>query len=166
MALDSGDSGSRGGGSSKEPGAGSGDRGVASSACWGCYLWWRMSKQHAGVQAGQHQEAAGTPAGQSVAAVATGAAAASGLSTAMQQPPVGFNQQVQQQQAQGRGGAAAPAADCMGCRLTGLALGVGGGGYLASRLFEQPYPKGAHKLAIISMSAGLFALGVSRALGF
>lgn len=59
-----------------------------------------------------------------------------------------------------------PAVDCMGCRLTGLALGVGGGGYVASRLVEPPYPKGAHRVALISVSAGLFVLGISRALGF
>jgi hypothetical protein len=59
-----------------------------------------------------------------------------------------------------------PAGDCMGCRLTGLALGVGGGGYVASRLVEPPYPKGAHRVALISVSVGLFALGIGRALGY
>jgi len=75
--------------------------------------------------------------------------------TSMQQPK---SVQLQQQPA--------VHADCMGCRLTGLALGIGGGGYVASRLFEQPYPRGAHKFALIGVSAGLFALGVGRALGF
>lgn len=72
----------------------------------------------------------------------------------------------QQQTAVGSAPAPAAAADCLGCRLTGLALGVGGGGFVASRLFEQPYPKGAHKYALVGVSAGLFALGVGRALGF
>jgi len=74
---------------------------------------------------------------------------------------------VQQQQHQHpQQQAPAARADCMGCRLTGLALGIGGGGYVASRLFEQPYPRGAHKFALVSVSAGLFGLGVGRALGF
>lgn len=63
-------------------------------------------------------------------------------------------------------GSKATAADCLACRLTGLALGVGGGGYVASRLFEQPYPKGAHKYTLVGVSAGLVLLGVGRALGF
>jgi hypothetical protein len=75
-------------------------------------------------------------------------------------------QSPKQQTAVGSAPAPAAAADCLGCRLTGLALGVGGGGYVASRLFEQPYPKRAHKYALVGVSAGLFALGVGRALGF
>jgi hypothetical protein len=62
--------------------------------------------------------------------------------------------------------AAAAATDCMGCRVTGLALGVGGGGYVASRLFEQPYPKGGHRFGLIAVSGGLFVLGIARAIGF
>lgn len=61
---------------------------------------------------------------------------------------------------------ALPAQECWGCRLTGLALGVGGGGYVAWRLFEQPYPRGMHRATLIGVSGGLFALGVARALGF
>lgn len=75
-------------------------------------------------------------------------------------------QQKQQQPHAPSAPPAAPVEDCLGCRLTGLALGVGGGGYVASRLLEQPAPKGAHKYAIIGVSAGLFVLGVGRALGF
>jgi hypothetical protein len=41
-------------------------------------------------------------------------------------------------------------------------LGLGGGGFLSSRLFVQPYPTGAHKAAIIASAAALFALGVGR----
>lgn len=57
-------------------------------------------------------------------------------------------------------------ADCLGCRITGLMLGLGGAGYVSSRLFEEPKPRGAHRYSLIAVSAGLFALGVSRALGF
>lgn len=121
-----------------------------------------MTRQHVAAQAGQH-EAAGTPAQSSAAGAA--AAAASGPSPMQQQQQSGCYSQHLQQQARGSNIGATPAADCMGCRLTGLALGVVGGGYVAARLFEQPYPKGAHKLALISVSAGLFALGVGRALG-
>jgi hypothetical protein len=77
-------------------------------------------------------------------------------------------QQQQRQEASHQGGAdqqTPKPTDCMSCRLTGLALGVGGGGYIAARLFEQPYPKGAHRYALIGTSVGLFALGVGRALG-
>uniref|UniRef100_A0A383WAI9 DUF4536 domain-containing protein n=1 Tax=Tetradesmus obliquus TaxID=3088 RepID=A0A383WAI9_TETOB len=56
--------------------------------------------------------------------------------------------------------------DCLGCRVTGLMLGLGGGGYVSSRLFEHPKPVGAHRYTIIAVSAGLFALGVGRAIGF
>lgn len=61
---------------------------------------------------------------------------------------------------------AAPTSDCMGCRLTGLALGIGGGGYLASRLLEEPPPRGAHRYTLVAASIGVFALGLGRALGF
>lgn len=54
--------------------------------------------------------------------------------------------------------------DCLGCKVTGLMLGLGGGGFLSSRLFVQPYPVGAHKAVIIASSAALFALGVGRVL--
>jgi hypothetical protein len=82
------------------------------------------------------------------------------------------HQQQQQQVGAPRGGdsssssAGAAQADCMGCRLTGLALGVGGGGYVGSRLLEQPYPLGGHRMSLIVVSGGLFVLGVGRALGF
>lgn len=56
--------------------------------------------------------------------------------------------------------------DCLGCRVTGLMLGLGGAGYVSSRLFEHPKPVGAHKYTLIGMSVGLFALGIGRAIGF
>lgn len=56
-------------------------------------------------------------------------------------------------------------ADCLGCRVTGLMLGLGGAGYVSSRLFEHPKPTGAHRFTLIGVSVGLFALGISRALG-
>lgn len=55
--------------------------------------------------------------------------------------------------------------DCLGCKLTGLALGVGGGGYLLSRLWETPPPRGLHRLAIVGMAGAIFVLGVGRAVG-
>jgi F0F1-type ATP synthase assembly protein I len=69
-------------------------------------------------------------------------------------------QQQQQQQEQG------VSSDCLGCRVTGLMLGLGGGGYVSSRLFEHPKPVGAHRYTLIGVSAGLFALGIGRAIGF
>eukprot|EP00878_Enallax_costatus_P000924 GHUV01001054.1.p1 GENE.GHUV01001054.1~~GHUV01001054.1.p1 ORF type:complete len:111 (+),score=45.88 GHUV01001054.1:535-867(+) len=68
-------------------------------------------------------------------------------------------QQLQEQQQQ-------MPADCLGCRVTGLMLGLGGGGYVSSRLFENPRPRGAHRYTLIGVSVGLFGLGISRALGF
>lgn len=56
-------------------------------------------------------------------------------------------------------------ADCLGCRVTGLMLGLGGAGYVSSRLFDHPKPTGAHRYTLIGVSAGLLALGISRALG-
>jgi hypothetical protein len=69
-------------------------------------------------------------------------------------------QQQQQQQEKG------VSSDCFGCRVTGLMLGLGGGGYVSSRLFEHPKPVGAHRYTLIGVSAGLFALGIGRAIGF
>jgi hypothetical protein len=57
-----------------------------------------------------------------------------------------------------------PVEDCLGCKVTGLMLGLGGGGFLSSRLFVHPYPTGAHKATIIASAAALFALGVGRVL--
>jgi hypothetical protein len=54
----------------------------------------------------------------------------------------------------------------LGCRVTGLMLGLGGGGYVSSRLFEHPKPVGAHRYTLIAVSASLFALGIGRAIGF
>jgi hypothetical protein len=68
-------------------------------------------------------------------------------------------QQQQQQQPLAPG-------DCLGCRVTGLMLGLGGGGYVSSRLFEHPKPVGAHRYTLIAVSASLFALGIGRAIGF
>lgn len=55
--------------------------------------------------------------------------------------------------------------DCLGCRVTGLMLGLGGCGYISSRLWEQPYPRGGHRVAIITASAALLVFGVGRAVG-
>jgi F0F1-type ATP synthase assembly protein I len=74
----------------------------------------------------------------------------------------GASAQQQQQQQQEKG----VSSDCFGCRVTGLMLGLGGGGYVSSRLFEHPKPVGAHRYTLIGVSAGLFALGIGRAIGF
>lgn len=55
--------------------------------------------------------------------------------------------------------------DCIGCRLTGLMVGLGGCGYVSSRLWVEPYPKGGHRVALVGVSAALLALGLSRAAG-
>jgi hypothetical protein len=73
-------------------------------------------------------------------------------------------QQLQQQQQQEE--EQVVSGDCLGCRVTGLMVGLGGGGYVSSRLFEHPRPVGAHRYTLIGVSAGLFALGVGRAIGF
>lgn len=56
--------------------------------------------------------------------------------------------------------------DCLGCRVTGLMLGLGGAGYLSSSLWVDPPPRGAHRAAILAASAALLALGVGRAVGW
>jgi hypothetical protein len=56
--------------------------------------------------------------------------------------------------------------DCLGCRVTGLMLGLGGAGYLSSSLWVDPPPRGAHRAAILAASAALLALGLGRAAGF
>lgn len=66
----------------------------------------------------------------------------------------------------GRTSAAAAEADegdCLGCRVTGLMTGLGCGGFLSSRLFVAPHPKGAHRVALIAASAGFVAMGMARA---
>jgi len=93
----------------------------------------------------------------------------------------GSSGQRQQQQQRAPAAAASPAAarggespgdkaepeeDCMGCRLTGLMLGLGGAGYLSSALWVDPPPRGAHRAAILAASAALLALGLGRAAGF
>lgn len=50
--------------------------------------------------------------------------------------------------------------------MTGLMLGLGGAGYVSSRLFEQPYPRGAHRASLIVVSGALLALGLGRAAGY
>lgn len=52
--------------------------------------------------------------------------------------------------------------DCLGCRAVAVALGVGGGGYLASRLFEKPRPVGAHRYTLVATSAAMFVAGLYR----
>lgn len=94
---------------------------------------------------------------------AAGAAQAEGIPKSAQlQQDVQYTAQAQRQQQQQQ--QQAPV-DCLGCRVTGLMLGLGGAGYVSSRLFEDPRPRGAHRFTLITVSAGLFALGVSRALG-
>jgi hypothetical protein len=57
-------------------------------------------------------------------------------------------------------------ADCLGCRLTGLMAGLGGAGYLSSRLLDAPPPRGAHKAVLVASSAALAGLGVARGFGW
>mmetsp|Transcript_28130 Transcript_28130/g.72324 ORF Transcript_28130/g.72324 Transcript_28130/m.72324 type:complete len:97 (+) Transcript_28130:250-540(+) len=54
--------------------------------------------------------------------------------------------------------------DCLGCRLTGLAFGVGGGGYIMSSLLQDPPPRGAHKAAVIATAGAMLCFGMYRAL--
>lgn len=56
--------------------------------------------------------------------------------------------------------------DCLGCRVTGLMMGLGGCGYLSSRLLVEPYPVGGHKYAILAASGACLLLGLGRAAGF
>ena len=53
--------------------------------------------------------------------------------------------------------------ECLGCRLTGLAFGVGGGGYILSSLLQDPPPRGANKAAVLGSAGSLFCLGLYRA---
>lgn len=55
--------------------------------------------------------------------------------------------------------------DCLGCRLTGLMMGLGGCGYLSSRLFTPPPPTPGHRLAIMAGSVTMLVMGVGRAIG-
>jgi hypothetical protein len=55
--------------------------------------------------------------------------------------------------------------DCLGCRLTGFAFGLGGGGYLMAQMLREPPPTGAHRAAVLVTAATMFAFGVYRALG-
>jgi hypothetical protein len=57
-------------------------------------------------------------------------------------------------------------ADCLGCRVTGLMAGLGGAGYLSSRLLEEPPPRGAHRAALLASSAVLAGLGLARGFGW
>lgn len=54
--------------------------------------------------------------------------------------------------------------DCLGCRMVGMAFGVGGGGYIMSHLLKQPPPKGGDRLAILVTASTMFAFGMYRAL--
>mmetsp|Transcript_22811 Transcript_22811/g.58054 ORF Transcript_22811/g.58054 Transcript_22811/m.58054 type:complete len:90 (-) Transcript_22811:83-352(-) len=58
-----------------------------------------------------------------------------------------------------------PGQDCLGCRMVGMAFGLGGGGYIMSQLLQVPPPKGAHKVATIVTACTMFAFGMYRALG-
>lgn len=143
--------------------------------CYSCLLWQRMRQ----LMVHERQPAHNLPSAQPavVAAVAAGSGASDVFEqSAPAQPPeqvdklqhVTLHQQQWQQQQQFQAGDVQKpaAADCLGCRLTGLALGVGGSVYVGSRLLQEPYPKGMHRYSLIGVSAGLLALGVGRALGF
>ncbi|KAF5843861.1 hypothetical protein DUNSADRAFT_5099 [Dunaliella salina] len=54
--------------------------------------------------------------------------------------------------------------DCLGCRLTGLAFGLGGGGYIMSSLLQDPPPRGAHKASVIATAGAMLCFGMYRAL--
>jgi hypothetical protein len=58
----------------------------------------------------------------------------------------------------------APHLDCLGCRLTGMAFGVAGGGYVMMQLLREPPPTGSHKAAILLTAGAMFAFGMYRAL--
>jgi len=85
-------------------------------------------------------------------------------------------QQQQQQTAQAKGGqGSAPGSnkqevtdggsmDCLGCRLTGLAFGVGGGGYIMSSLLQDKPPRGANKAAVIATAGAMLCFGLYRAI--
>ncbi len=63
----------------------------------------------------------------------------------------------------GRGGRGSGGADCLGCRITGGLFGIGGGGFIASRLLEEPPPRGAHRAALVAMAGAVFCMGMYRA---
>lgn len=67
---------------------------------------------------------------------------------------------------QGGGDPSVRRADCLGCRLTGLITGLGGAGYISSRLLDEPPPRGAHRATLIASSAALAALGLARGFGW
>lgn len=117
--------------------------------CWGCSMLQRILQAAVPQQQQQPSSAQHELAPVPATPAAAGATAASAV----------VSQQQQQEQP-------AVSGDCLGCRVTGLMLGLGGGGYVSSRLFEHPKPVGAHRYTIIAVSAGLFALGVGRAIGF
>jgi hypothetical protein len=60
---------------------------------------------------------------------------------------------------------AQPKMDCLGCRMVGLAFGLGGGGYIMSQLITaSPAPKGAHRAGILAAAGAMFCMGMYRAL--
>lgn len=61
---------------------------------------------------------------------------------------------------------AARRADCLGCRITGAVTGVGGAAFIASRLLEEPPPRGAHRGVLLASSAVLAGLGLARGFGW
>lgn len=54
--------------------------------------------------------------------------------------------------------------ECLGCRLTGLAFGLGGGGYILSSLLQDPPPRGANKAAVLASAGTLLCFGLYRAI--
>jgi hypothetical protein len=54
--------------------------------------------------------------------------------------------------------------DCLGCRMTGLAFGVGGGGYVMSSLLQSPPPSGAHRAAVLVTAGTMLCFGMYRAI--
>lgn len=89
----------------------------------------------------------------------------SGAATVPLAAPPGSSNSIDQQQQQD-GSGAGNRADCLGCRLTGLMAGLGGAGYLSSRLLEEPPPRGAHRATLLAASAALVGLGLARGFGW
>lgn len=63
------------------------------------------------------------------------------------------------------GGEGSVPQDCLGCRVTSFLFGLGGAGYLASTLLQEPPPRGAHRYSVIAAAATMFAFGMYRTLG-
>lgn len=52
--------------------------------------------------------------------------------------------------------------DCTGCIFTGVALGLGGGTYLATLLIATPKAHVGQRLFLLAGSAAFFSVGVTR----